>query len=419
MKKLYLALAVSAGCYVTQAQTLITYGNSSVSKDEFWRAYNKNKQAVPDKEKSLREYLDLYSNFKLKVKAAQDLRLDTLQQLKYDVENFRNQIMENYLSDERGFSRLQQEAFDRSQRDIHLLHFSIPANTADSLVAEKAIRELYSQLQSGKTSEDAAIAAVSGKYAQVKKSDLGYITAFTLPYEYENLAYNLKPGDYSAPYRSKASWHIFKLVEQKPATGKWKVAQILFSFPPDASPETRDMIRRKADSVYNLLHNGMAFGKAAKEFSDDKITFLADGELPEFTSGKYSYPFESEVFKLKKDGEISRPFTTDFGYHIVKRIGQVPVVSDKKDEAYQFELKQKILADARINIEKEKFAREIVNMTGFRLNGNVKEADLMRYADTLMKEFSEAQTKNLPISKKVIAQFSDKTPVLAATGLGS
>ena len=63
------------------AQTLFTYGINETGKEEFLRAYNKNKTPVADKEKSLREYLDLYAKFKLKVKAAKELRLDTLQQL--------------------------------------------------------------------------------------------------------------------------------------------------------------------------------------------------------------------------------------------------------------------------------------------------------------------------------------------------
>jgi len=74
-----------------------------VSKDEFLRAYNKNKTAVTDKEKSLREYLTLYSRFKQKVKAAQELKLDTLQQLKYDLQNFSSQVEEGYLNDEKGW----------------------------------------------------------------------------------------------------------------------------------------------------------------------------------------------------------------------------------------------------------------------------------------------------------------------------
>jgi len=60
------------------AQPLFTYGNKSVSKEEFLKAFNKNNTYEKTNEKALREYLDLYTKFKLKVRAAYDLKLDTL-----------------------------------------------------------------------------------------------------------------------------------------------------------------------------------------------------------------------------------------------------------------------------------------------------------------------------------------------------
>ena len=81
MKKTFLAFAgilLAASCI---SQTVFTYGKNAVSKEEFLKAFNKNKVEVADKEKAIRDYLDLYSNFKLKVKEAQDLRLDTLPQI--------------------------------------------------------------------------------------------------------------------------------------------------------------------------------------------------------------------------------------------------------------------------------------------------------------------------------------------------
>jgi len=85
MKKFYLLFAMAFSYATVHAQTVFTYGNNAVSKEEFLRAYNKNNSPVTDKEKSLREYLDLYSNFKLKVKAAEELHLDTLPQIQYDI----------------------------------------------------------------------------------------------------------------------------------------------------------------------------------------------------------------------------------------------------------------------------------------------------------------------------------------------
>ena len=59
MKKIYLLLLLISGFFYAQSQSLFTYGPYSVSKDEFMRAYNKNKTPVTDREKALRDYLEL------------------------------------------------------------------------------------------------------------------------------------------------------------------------------------------------------------------------------------------------------------------------------------------------------------------------------------------------------------------------
>src|SRR5688572_24218122 len=102
MKTIYILLFIFSASFTSHAQTLFTYGKNAVSVDEFLRAYNKNKTPVTDREKSLRDYVDLYVNFKLKVQAAQDLRLDTSDQIKTDIANFRTQVEDNYMSDEKG-----------------------------------------------------------------------------------------------------------------------------------------------------------------------------------------------------------------------------------------------------------------------------------------------------------------------------
>jgi len=95
MRKFYLLFVFACYTPVVFSQALFTYGKSSVGKDEFIRAYNKNKTPVTDKEKALREYLDLYIRFKLKVNAAHDIGLDTLPQLQFDAQSFRSQIEES------------------------------------------------------------------------------------------------------------------------------------------------------------------------------------------------------------------------------------------------------------------------------------------------------------------------------------
>ena len=407
MKQFFLLIITGLVISNGFAQTLFTYGINETGKEEFLRAYNKNKTPVADKEKSLREYLDLYAKFKLKVKAAKELRLDTLQQLQYDVQNFRSQVEEGYLTDDNEVKRLQDEAFDRSQKDIHLLHFYIPISNKmsaeDSVNAYKLLEGVRGNLLKGITHYDAIAEDLEKNAASLKWKDLGYITAFSLPYEMENLVYALQPGGVSKIYRTKSALHIFKNEDERKSPGKWKIAQILFAIPPDASDNSRKEIEKFADSVYGMLKAGADFAEMAKKYSNDKMTYLNGGELPEFSTGKFEQPFEKAVFALQKDGDISKPISTAYGFHIVKRLQQHPMPTDKTDEIFMSNLKQQLLQDTRINIAKANFIKMVTAKTGFKKNPAVTEEQLFRYADSVT---ANKVVGKYPINKTTIFSFT-------------
>ena len=403
------------------SQPLFTFGGSSVDKEEFMRAYNKNKVPVTNKEQALRDYLDLYIKFKLKVKAAQELRLDTLQQLQYDLQNFRSQVEDTYLNNEKEVDQLVNEALARSQKDIHVLHFFIPLDDqklpVDSVKATKAGTELRDELiRRGNTDYEQLAKEISLKYIPVRYSDLGFITAFSVPYAFENYIYALKTGEVSTPYRTRTGIHLFKMIEERNAVGKWRVAQILFAFPPGNRAEYMKTLQQRADSVFNVLQHNPDFSTVAKQASDDKITYISGGELPEFGSGKYEYAFEKEVFKLAHDGDISRPFETSFGFHIVKRLKQTPVPSSHSDANQLYELKQRVLQDPRINDLKEKFIKGIMTRIGLKRNPLVKDFDLYRFADSAAKSNTDIPIRKYPVSDKTVFSFS-KSNVLVADWL--
>ncbi|HNJ29168.1 MAG TPA: peptidylprolyl isomerase [Ferruginibacter sp.] len=417
MKKIFLLFLLITGAGAAYTQPLFTYGNKSVDKEEFLRAYNKNKTPVDDKERSLREYLELYIKFKLKVNAALDLKLDTLPQLQYDAQSFRTQIEDSYLSNEATVNNLVTEAFTRSQKDLRVLHFfagvAPTATPDDSLKAFRAISAAQSQLATGRTDYEKLIAETGPDL--IRQSDIGFITVFTLPYEYENIVYGLKKDQVSKPYRSKNGWHVFKVIDERKAIGKWKLAQILTAVPPEQQGADKTLLAKRADSIYQLLQKGADFSLLARQVSDDKLTYGNRGELPEFGSGRYQPSFENEVLKLTRDGEISKPFLTEFGYHIIKRIMHTPVTTDKDDAAYAFELKQKILQDARVNVAKDLFLKEIQKQISFKKTGTVSDQDLFRYADSALSN-ADAGTGNYPISSKVIYSFG-KTKITGSQWL--
>ncbi|MCD6098404.1 peptidylprolyl isomerase [bacterium] len=82
--------------------------------------------------------------------------------------------------------------------------------------------------------------------------------------------------------------------------------------------------KEQIDTVYKMAISGADFGELARRYSQDNATAPNGGDLGWFTRGQMVKPFEDVAFSLKK-GEISKPFTTQFGYHIIK-------LTDRKTE---------------------------------------------------------------------------------------
>lgn len=397
------AVVFSAAAY---SQTLFTYGNNPVSVNEFLKAYNKNKTETPDKEKALREYVDLYSKFKLKVKAAKDMRLDTLPQLKSDLDNFRNQVAESYMSNESAMTQLLDEAAANAQKDMHVMHFFIAAASGivkdDSLKAASGAQELYSKLNSGEKDFDKLAKEITAKYTPAKQSDIGYITAFTLPYDYEKLIYSLKPGGISKPFKSAKGWHIFKLLDERKNPGKWRAAQILLAVSADNSNFQEQ--QKLADSLYNLLKAGSDFAALAKQYSNDRITYLSGGEMQEFTTGRFEQNFEKEVYRLAKDGDFTKPFVTSYGFHIVKRLSVKPN-ADSNDPAFKYEIKQKVQQDTRVNAAKDIFNQQVYKLVNYKRNNAVKDAELFRWADSTAANPVAFENNKFPVRNSIVYSF--------------
>jgi peptidyl-prolyl cis-trans isomerase SurA len=150
MKKLVTAFCLLIS-FSLSAQTIFRYGNDSVSVKEFLKAYNKNKTDVRT-EKAFRDYLNLYIASRLKIKEAREKGYDTLPQMVSDLDNLRQQILPNYLTDKESVNKLVDEAYNRSQKDIHLAHIFISFQQNgifDTVAALKKLADVQDKLKAG------------------------------------------------------------------------------------------------------------------------------------------------------------------------------------------------------------------------------------------------------------------------------
>jgi peptidyl-prolyl cis-trans isomerase SurA len=389
MNKRWLIAFLAFGiAHTVSSQTLFSYGKYTADAKDFLRAYNKNNAQVSrDKTKAMQDYLELYMNSRLKIQEAHERGYDTLPQIKSEVETLRSQIIENYMSDPITINRLTKEAFQRSQKDIHVGHifisFTNPAGAVDTVAAAKKLKDVLSGLEKGEDFLKVAEQFSDEPSVKTNKGDIGYITVLTLPYPIENIIYNILPDKISKPFTSKIGYHIFKNLGERKAAGKIKVQQILIAFPPGADDAEKKRAFILADSIYQRIMAGDDFGKLAGMFSNDYISAATGGNVPDIGVGQYEPEFEKMIWSLPKDEAVSKPFLTTHGYHIVKRVTVKPVITNADDKAYMDELKQKIMSDDRWKTAKDFIYERVQKKAGFK-KSNYNDKVLWALSDSLL-----------------------------------
>ncbi|HNP99584.1 MAG TPA: peptidylprolyl isomerase, partial [Bacteroidia bacterium] len=237
-KKLFLSAALFFS--LTQAgftqdkkdPVILTIAGEDIPKSEFERVFKKNntKETTFDK-KAVNEYLQLYINYKLKVREALELGMDTAKSFVDELGGYRKQLAQPYLVDKDVSDKLLKEAYERMKTDLRASHILIKC---DQNALPKDTIEAYNKAMKvrGELMKGADFTATAKKYsddpsAKDNGGDLGYFSALQMVYPFESAAFNTKNGEISAPVRTRFGYHIIKVTDSRPAQGEVKVAHIM------------------------------------------------------------------------------------------------------------------------------------------------------------------------------------------------
>jgi peptidyl-prolyl cis-trans isomerase SurA len=409
MKKVVLICLLSFCSSLFYGQTLVRYGNQTISKEEFLTAFHKNNAHIKPSEKSYRDYLNLYIRYRLKVQAALDIRLDTMAGQLTELQNFKSQIVDQYITDELSLNQLAHEAYNRSKQDLRISYIFVaaPKNAAaaDTARAWQKIQDAYKELQKGKDFGETAVQFSEDPNVKNNRGDLNFITVFDLPYAMETVAYNTPTGKYSPVFKMDGGYVILKKTAARPALGRIRIAQILLIYPYQANEAAKSDTKRRADSIYKAIMGGADFNEMARKFSGDNLSYQLGGVLPEFGIGKYETGFENVAFGLSKDGDISTPYESSFGFHIIKRIKRIPV-APMADQKVLDELKNRIKSDPRAAISKKQMLQTILKQTGFWQLIPANPV-FWAYTDSLLQNKKPAPNSNIS-DQSVLFQISDR-----------
>lgn len=359
--------------------TMFTIAGDNVSVKEFVRVYTKNNinNQADFSQQSLDEYLDLYEKFRLKVKEAEFLGMDTAASFVEELKSYRGQLTASYLSDRKATDALIEEAYQRMQEELDVSHILVfwpnsnPSKT-DSAVVLKEILKIKKGAENGSFETQIAVynKSSNNKYPNNKQKyeggPLGYVTVFQTVYPFESAMYNTPVGSISEPVATKFGYHLVYVKDKRKARGKIETAHILVKSKNSDSPENQEIAANKVLQIYAEIQNGsLSFEEAVKKYSEDKKTKYSGGKLPFLSSAEMLNSYANAAFALAADGDYSTPIKTKIGWHIIKRI--------KKEEIKTFDLVKKdiekrVEKDSRSNVAKNLMISDSKEKFGYTKN---------------------------------------------------
>lgn len=215
---------------------------------------------------------------------------------------------------------------NEDQTEYHLAHIlvAIP-DAASPEVREKARLKAEGVLKKLKAGDDFAQVAIANSDGQqaLQGGDLGWRKTSALPTVFANAVPKLKAGEVSSIIEASNGYNIIKLVEKREAGERQTVtetqARHILLVPNTIRNE--DATRAQAFELYDRLKRGSDFAEMAKKYSDDPGSKNAGGELNWQPPGVFAPEFQEKIDALK-DGEMSQPFHSQFGWHIAQVEGR-------------------------------------------------------------------------------------------------
>nr|WP_225929851.1 peptidylprolyl isomerase [Pseudomonas koreensis] len=227
------------------------------------------------------------------------------------------QEVKNFLASDLGKMQLSEE--------LHLANILIPTpESASSEAIQSAARqamEVYQQLKQGADFGQMAVAR-SGSDNALEGGDMGWRKAAQLPPPFDRELSSMTPGEITQPARTPGGFIILKLLEKRGGESQTRdevhVRHILVKPSP-----IRDEAKTKAlaESLYNRIKAGEDFAELAKNYSEDPGSALNGGDLNWIDPNALVPEFRAVMAKSPQ-GELSKPFQTQYGWHVLEVLGR-------------------------------------------------------------------------------------------------
>jgi peptidyl-prolyl cis-trans isomerase SurA len=254
------------------------------------------------------------------------------------------QEVQNFLTSEQGKNAVSPDYL------LSNILIAIPEQATPNMLAsaERKALDIFQQLRKGADFAETAVANSNAQNA-LNGGDLGWRKASELPEVIATIAGTLAPGEFSKPVKTTSGYIIVQLRDKRGGQSAL-VEQTLVSHILLKPTEIRNeaQTRSRIEELSTRLRNGESFEQLARQYSDDTVSGSLGGDLSWTQEGQMVPEFE-QVMKDTPNGQISAPFESRFGWHILW-------VRDRRTQDMGDEMREN---RARFSIRQRKFNEEL------------------------------------------------------------
>jgi peptidyl-prolyl cis-trans isomerase SurA len=314
---------ILTSCAPKQSDIVLSeFGNHKIKMKEFENALVKNSGSIEAAKKDslsqLKDFLNLYTTFKMKIRDAEVRGYDQDSSLKNELNDYKKKIAVSFLLNKEIVDPGIKDLYNKRKYELRVSHIMIRPDTSGDAAALKLATSILDSIKNGADFAEMAKKYSDDVYSKQLGGDIYYITGGMVPESFEDAAYATEPGHvYPNVVKTKFGYHIIKVTEKRKRIPEIRASHILIQYRnPDGKEDTASA-RAKIDSILTKIKNGADFAEMAKEYSQDPGSKTKGGDLGFFRRRQMVKEFDEAAFDLKV-GEVSGVVKTRFGYHLIK-----------------------------------------------------------------------------------------------------
>ncbi|MFR0689518.1 peptidylprolyl isomerase [Enterobacterales bacterium AE_CKDN230030158-1A_HGKHYDSX7] len=235
------------------------------------------------------------------------------------------QEVQNFLASDLGKIQLSEE-----YRLANIL-IPVPDSASPETVqaAARQAQEMYQQLKQGADFGQLAVSRSAGDNA-LEGGEIGWRKAAQLPSPFDSMIGSLAVGDVTEPVRTPGGFIILKLEEKRGGSKMLRdevhVRHILLK---PSEIRSEEATQQLAEKLYERIQAGESFSELAKKFSEDPGSKLNGGDL-NWVDPESLVPEFREVMNNAPQGQVTKPFRSPFGWHVLEVLGRRATDSSDK-----------------------------------------------------------------------------------------